>query len=847
MAVEAFDFTKDKFDETKEVYYEILNQLGVKDPAKYIEEHVSAIPPAERNGLMFGNMVEKMFKDEDERRAKASEIVEKILVDDKISPYVKAYFGEMTGEYIPYDTVLTAGIMVGKGKSLQMGCGEGKTGVLSMASFAKISQSRKQVFLTSSTPILAAEALDKLPFYSEMGIADHIVLVSEDGVSYPVLDENGKITYETIVDDYGEEKVVPAVHKETFEGKSDAEVAQLLDKAYNMPIVTSDNATLMKHSIDGYLPRETKFVDRELLADEADFVLLDSYRPVQKTIPKKIAESREDIALRVTAYDLLKEVREKYGEGLYDFDDANQYVDFSQKGRAAVVKEINRKFSRKDVDRSTLYDFMYDALKVETIYRENRDYQILDGGKEIVSEDRASGVSIDLPQGVRQALEVKLTKEKRYTGPLTPEAGVVDTTNVQQFFQNYFQTKHFISGTLGLDSEEIVNELMSYGVEYEAEDIYEIPPKGEGKRIDHGKTMFASQDEKREAIVKNALENIKEGRPVLIGAVSEEELLEIQKKLQKSGYEGTTLLYTAASEKVFARDKEEMRDDAFKEKYGVGKGTYVKYSDLIKKESGKKDVITLGTSIIGRGTTIKTSKDINKAGGIHVIIDGLHETSSRNQEQYKARTARGSDAGSTIEYFAIDDIPEQYRDGILPGDNADDVYKNVYQKIDSRTASVRRNVVFFVEKTTDVLKYVASNPNLSNEQRTKATLLTMARAFSIRNRALGVSDSFEQNIAEYEREIEMYTYMYMSKVQNKDFDEVKWMQDNGYQDKIATHLPFTQKEEEKLFGLYGIKSQVLGGRTGGVKLNAETLKKTLEQVKDFAPDTKKVEDEGVSL
>ena len=42
MAVKAFDFTKDKFDETHEVYYEILRQLGIKDPKENIEEYVAS-------------------------------------------------------------------------------------------------------------------------------------------------------------------------------------------------------------------------------------------------------------------------------------------------------------------------------------------------------------------------------------------------------------------------------------------------------------------------------------------------------------------------------------------------------------------------------------------------------------------------------------------------------------------------------------------------------------------------------------------------------------------------------------------------------------------------------------
>ena len=823
MAVKAFNFTEERFDETKEVYYGILKELGVKNPENFIKEKMAEIPEEKKNGLMFGKMVGDLFKSDDDRREKSVAILERILDDENVSPFVKAYFGEMSGEYIPFDTVLTAAIMVGKGKSLQMGCGEGKTGVLSMAAFAKYLDN-KQVFLTSSTPILAKEAMDKLPFYSQMDMAEEVALVSEDAVYYPKLDENGKITYETIIDDYGEEKTVPALDEISLKGKESKEIDLILKQAYSKALVAADNATLMKHAIDGYLPKETRMANRELLADEADFVLLDSYRPIQKTVKGNLKEKREKLVLRDRAYDILQRVMESSGANTFVLDDANQYVDFTKEGREKVVKLIERLYAHSagNINRNDLFNCVYDALKVETIYKENRDYQVLDNGNEIVSEDRASGVSIDLPQGVKQALEIKLAKEGKYNGKISLEEDVQDTINVQKFFQDYFKRRHFVSGTLGLDSKEIVKELMTYGVDYEAEDVYEIPPKGEGKRIDHGKTMFKNQSEKRKAIVENALENLKSGRPVLIGAVSEEELYEIQNELSKAGHTGKTLIYTAASEKIFERDQE-LSPEAFKDKYGVEKGTYKNYADLIKFESGKEGVITLGTSIIGRGTTIKTDKAIDKAGGIHVIIDGLHETSSRNQEQFKARTARGTNAGSTIEFFSYEDIPEQYREGIAPEDNADEVYKKVYEKVDARTASVRRNVEYFVEKTTDLIKTITDNPFLTTKQKEQATMLFANRAFSIRNRALGVSDSFKDNFAEYDREMEMHVKMIIASQREKDFDEFRWMQQNGYQDKVSTYLSFSEQDKKKMFNINGIKFQARGSSTNGVKTTAQDI------------------------
>lgn len=833
MAVKAFDFTKDKFNETHEVYYEILRQLGIKDPKKHIEEYVASLPEEKRNGQMFGKMVGKMFASDDERRAKAAEILKGLEGKTGVSPYVKAYFGEMTGKFIPFDTVLTAGMMVGNGKSLQMGCGEGKTGVLSMAAFAKLTNPQKQVFLTSSTPLLAAEALDKLPFYEAMGIARDVVLVEEDGITRPQFDENGKLLMKTKIDKEGKSKLVPDTKKTYFKGLSPEEIKGLIADAYKSRLVSSDNATLMKHAMAGLLPKAKDGMNRELLADEADFVLLDSYRPIQRTKkmePDKVQKAIQD---RTMAYDILEQVlASNKGIQLYDIDDANQYVDFNKEGREKIVAAINEAAEGySNIDKNQLYDYIYDALKVQTIYRENRDYQILNEGKTLVSEDRASGVSIDLPEGVKQALEIRLFQEGKYKGPISLERKVIDTINVQAFFSEYFALKHFVSGTLGIDSEEIAEELgTNFGVKKSEGDIYEIPPKGEGKRKDEGKTMYKTVAEKQKAIVENALEESNNGRPVLIGAVSEKELKDLKEQLGKAGYKGRILMYTAASENQFQKNMA-LSDEEFEKIYGVEKGQYKDYAELIRGESGKEGVITLGTSIIGRGTTIDTTEEIDGAGGIHVIIDGLHETSSRNQLQYMARTARGTNDGSTIEYFAYDDIPEDYRDGIAVDAPADEVYQKVYERVDHRTKSVRDNVDHFVTRVRELSKNIQDMPEvvMSQEQKTEAMSMLIARGFSIQNRALGVSDNFKENIAEYDREMEMFMKMYVAEVMHgPGFDEVDWMKKNNYGDKVSTFIPFSEREKKNLFSLEGVVRIAQEVRTGEVKTSAQFSKEAVE-------------------
>lgn len=197
--VKAFRFDQDSIEEMKPIYKSILNNLGVKNAEAKMEEMLGSIPDEQKNGVMFNKIISGLFKSDEERKSKALEVFEKIKDSPKISPYVKAYIAEMSGDYIPYDTVLTSARMVGGetgkgGKSLQMGCGEGKTGVLSMAAYAILFQDKKkQVFITSSTENLAAEALDKIDFYDKVGLAKELVLVDSKGITKPAIDEKGNL------------------------------------------------------------------------------------------------------------------------------------------------------------------------------------------------------------------------------------------------------------------------------------------------------------------------------------------------------------------------------------------------------------------------------------------------------------------------------------------------------------------------------------------------------------------------------------------------------------------------------------------------------------------------------
>jgi preprotein translocase subunit SecA len=71
-------------------------------------------------------------------------------------------------------------------------------------------------------------------------------------------------------------------------------------------------------------------------------------------------------------------------------------------------------------------------------------------------------------------------------------------------------------------------------------------------------------------------------------------------------------------------------------------------------EAGNPGVVTIATNMAGRGTDIKLSEDVKKAGGLAIVGTERHD-SRRVDRQLRGRAGRQGDVGSTQFYVALDD------------------------------------------------------------------------------------------------------------------------------------------------------------------------------------------------
>src|SRR5690606_6902177 len=115
------------------------------------------------------------------------------------------------------------------------------------------------------------------------------------------------------------------------------------------------------------------------------------------------------------------------------------------------------------------------------------------------------------------------------------------------------------------------------------------------------------------------------GRPVLIGTTSVEisELLSKMLKLRK-------VPHNVLNAKLHKKE-----------------------ADIVA-EAGNPGVVTIATNMAGRGTDIKLTDEVKKAGGLAIIGTERHD-SRRVDRQLRGRSGRQGDPGSSQFYVSLED------------------------------------------------------------------------------------------------------------------------------------------------------------------------------------------------
>lgn len=363
------------------------------------------------------------------------------------------------------------------------------------------------------------------------------------------------------------------------------------------------------HSKEDRFMRELYYV----IIDEADSVLLDS-----ASMPLVISGSPrvQSNLYGITDFFVTTLVEDEH----YIVEDNKVWLTDKGIEYAQRYFRIENLYSKENFD---VLRHVVLALRAHYLMDKDVDYVVTDSG-EIVLLDKSTGRKMNgmkLRGGSHQAIEekerLKLSQEQRSVASIT----------YQNLF-NLFPKMSGMSGTIADGKDELL--------EVYHKQVVVIPPNKPMARKDLPDKYFKTSEEQFDAVIQETVRRHKTGQPVLLIAslISDTEML--SKLLVQENIEHSVL----------------NANNAFWE------------AEIIK-EAGQKNVVTVATSMAGRGTDIRLGSGVKELDGLCVLGIG-RMNNTRDERQARGRAGRQGEPGVSIFYTSLeDDVCEILGDDFL--------------------------------------------------------------------------------------------------------------------------------------------------------------------------------------
>lgn len=352
------------------------------------------------------------------------------------------------------------------------------------------------------------------------------------------------------------------------------------------------------HSKEDRFMRELYYV----IIDEADSVLLDS-----ASMPLVISGSPrvQSNLYGITDFFVTTLVEDEH----YIVEDNKVWLTDKGIEYAQRYFRIENLYSKENFD---VLRHVVLALRAHYLMDKDVDYVVTDSG-EIVLLDKSTGRKMNgmkLRGGSHQAIEekerLKLSQEQRSVASIT----------YQNLF-NLFPKMSGMSGTIADGKDELL--------EVYHKQVVVIPPNKPLARKDLPDKYFKTSEEQFDAVIKETVKRHNTGQPVLLIAslISDTEML--SKLLVQENIEHSVL----------------NANNAFWE------------AEIIK-EAGQRNVVTVATSMAGRGTDIRLGSGVKELGGLCVLGIG-RMNNTRDERQARGRAGRQGEPGVSIFYTSLED------------------------------------------------------------------------------------------------------------------------------------------------------------------------------------------------
>ncbi|MBN1006131.1 preprotein translocase subunit SecA [Amphritea pacifica] len=483
-----------------------------------------------------------------------------------------------------FDSQLTGGWIMVQGRIAEMKTGEGKTLTAVLPVIAVALAGLPVHVITVNDYLTARDAEEMAPLYRWFGLSLGVVTHEVDPVGRRAAYQSDivYITGKELVFDYLRDQM-----KLTHQHPLRMQVAALKS--------TRVEAQLQLRGL------------HFALVDEADSVLIDESRT--PLIISGVQGNEEEQRFIETGWRLSFELQQDH-----DFlvDRERRHIDLTEAGRNNLqrLSETLGPLWKGAIRRE---EIIHKALLARFIYQLDKDYLVREGKIELI--DPLSGRVMEgrsWEKGLHQMVELKEECE------LTQQRVTLARISYQNFFRRYLH----LSGMTGT-AWEVKDELWRvYGLA-----VSRVKPNRREQRKELGARVFATDQERWQAVVEHSRRQVEQGRAVLIGTASVSASETASASLKQAG-----LAHYLLSAK---QDKQEAE---------------------IVAAAGQPGRITVATNMAGRGTDIKLAPEVKQAGGLHVILTEHYE-SSRVDRQLAGRCARQGDPGSFEMLLSLEDQP----------------------------------------------------------------------------------------------------------------------------------------------------------------------------------------------
>ena len=376
---------------------------------------------------------------------------------------------------------------------------------------------------------------------------------------------------------------------------------------YNCDILYSTNNEIgFDYLRDNMVVRKEDRVQRPLnfaIVDEVDSVLIDEAR-TPLIISGGAMHSNNQY---MDAQRFVRDLKENED---FIIDEKTKSINLTDEGSKKCEKfyGIDNMY---DIKYSALVHHINQALRANFTMKNEVDYVVQDG--KVVIVDQFTGRLMQgraFSEGLHQAIEakegVKINEETKTLATIT--------------FQNLFRMYKKLSGMTGTaktEEEEFRNIYNMY--------VIQIPTNKPIIRKDMADLIFATKQDKYNAIIQEIKERHATGQPVLVGTIAIETSELISNMLKKE-----RIKHEVLNAKNHAREAE------------------------IIAKAGEIGSVTIATNMAGRGTDIKLGEGVKELGGLCVIGTERHE-SRRIDNQLRGRAGRQGDPGYTQFFVSFED------------------------------------------------------------------------------------------------------------------------------------------------------------------------------------------------